>query len=84
MKEKRLETAWKLRDSINGKRGNLKEAELFIANMDKRPRIIIKGSLGYSCPGFTVPARLAKDVLGVMHTLLAQDLKAAEEVFKRL
>ena len=84
MKEKRLKIANELQKSIDTKRGNLKEATAFIANMENRPRIIIKGSQGYSCPGFQLPARLAKDVLGVMHTLLVQDLKAAEEVFKRL
>ena len=33
---------------------------------------------------FVVPSHLAKDVLGVMHTMLEQDLKVAEEVFKRI
>ena len=84
MKEKRLEIANELQKSINTKRGNLNNATALIASMDKRPRITIKGSQGYSCPSFILPARLAKDLLGAMHTLLVQDLKASEEVFKRL
>ena len=83
MKEKRLEMAKGLLLDINIKRGNLNNATAFIESVANRDRIQINPS-GCIRPSFILPARLAKDVLGVMHTLLVQDLKAAEEVFKRL
>ena len=85
MKNKRLKIANGLQKSINSKRGNLKDAAEFIAAMEGKKDIIIKaGAGGYDQAYFRFPVHLAKDVLGVMHTLLVQDLKAAEEVFKRL
>ena len=84
MKEKKFKIAEGLRNNILRKKRNLKDAAEFMAGMEKREEILISPVGGYRDPSFHVPVRLAQGSVEIMVKMLALELKAAEEVFKRL